>query len=118
MKKFLYVFIGMAIALGAVVLYSFKAKENAEVSYAIVVGYYSTDKITIYYGNGAEENAADLLSINIGWNRDKGKTPFVNSLAKTLSYLGQKGYRVIEESQGSAMDNNLLGISYTLIKEN
>jgi hypothetical protein len=38
MKKLLYVFIGMAIALGAVVLYSFKAKENAEVSYATIMG--------------------------------------------------------------------------------
>ena len=39
MKKFLYVFMGMAIALGAVLLYSFKAKENAEVSYVVIEGH-------------------------------------------------------------------------------
>lgn len=117
MKKLLYVFIGIAIALGAVVLYSFKAKENAEVSYATIRGHENGDIIRIYYDDGQEENAETLLGVKIGDNRDKGKLPFHNAMSKTLKHMSQKGYRVI----GFNVSSTGPGVSYhyyTLIKEN
>lgn len=116
MKKLLYVFIGIAIALGAVVLYSFKAKENAEVSYATISGNEYTISIKIYYDNGQEEDAEKFFGVKIGDNRDKGQLPFHNSMSKTLKYMSQKGYKVVgltvSRSSGYSFHH------YTLIKEN
>jgi hypothetical protein len=113
MKKLLYVFIGIAIALGAVVLYSFKAKENAEVSYVIIMGSRFTNKVSVYYDNGQEENAETLLDVKVGDNRDKGQLPFRNAVIKTLKHMTQKGYRVVGHSVNPGSY-----YYYTLIKEN
>ena len=116
MKKFLYVFMGMAIALGAVVLYSFKAKENAEVSYAIIRA--ESNQINVYYDDGQEEDAETLLGVKIGNNRDKGKLLFHNAMSKTLKYMAQKGYRVVGFSVTSPSNSAGFYHNYTLIKEN
>ncbi len=113
MKKFLYVFIGIAIALGAVLLFSFKAKENAEVSYATIMGYEGPEKILIFYDNGQEEDAETLLGVKIGDNRDRGKLPFQNAMSKTLKHMSQNGYRVVAHSVDPNRNYN-----YTLIKQN
>lgn len=119
MKKLLYVFIGMAIALGAVVLYSFKAKENAEASYATINGYENTNKIIIYYDDGQEENAETLLGVKIGNSRDKGKLPFHNAMSKILKYMAQKGYKVVGySSTGAGGEGGYHDHFYALIKEN
>lgn len=119
MKKFLYIFIGMAIALGAVVLYSFKAKENAEVSYALLVQQ-ENGEVYVQYSNGSIEQAFKLFDINnIGYKKDKGQIPPESVILKTLEYMHQKGYKVIGESQrfrGRAAW--VSDYSYTLIKEN
>ncbi|MFA7378986.1 MAG: hypothetical protein WC150_00900 [Bacteroidia bacterium] len=114
MKKLLYVFIGIAIALGAVVLYSFKAKENAEVSYAIIEA--NIDQISIFYDDGQEEVAEKLLGIKVGQNLDKGQLPFENALSKTLKHMSQKGYKVVGYS--GVVQNGPARHYYTLIKEN
>lgn len=117
MKKIVYVFIGIAIALGAGVLYSFKAKENAEVSYAIIKGYNCVNKIIIYYDDGKEDNAETLLGVKFGDNRDKGQLPFYNAIGKTLKQMSQKGYKVVGYS--SSVDVSRCNDHYyTLIKEN
>ena len=118
MKKFLYVFIGMAIALGAVVLYSFKAKENAEVSYAMVGG--TASEVVVYYSDGSFEQATKLFNISIGYKNDKGQIPLGSAILKTLEHMHQKGYKVIGESQPFALGsgNGQSVYSYTLIKEN
>ena len=111
MKKLLYVFIGIAIALGAVVLYSFKAKENAEVSYA-TIRCENPEKILIYYDDGQKEDVEKLFGVKIGDNRDKGQLPFYNAICKTLKHMSQKGYKVL----GFSTIPNVY--QYTLIKEN
>ena len=117
MKKLLYIFIGIAIALGAVVLYSFKAKENAEVSYATICGIDNLKYITIFYDDGHEEDLVALLDLKVGDNRDKGQLPFQNSINKSLKHISHKGYKVI----GINVLNSSIGMKYhyyTLIKEN
>lgn len=114
MKKLLYIFIGMTIALGAVVLYSFKAKENAEVSYATIWGHVS-GSIIIYYDDGQEEDAEKLLGMKVGDKRDNGQLPFHNAVSKTLKHMSQKGYKVVGFSIGDQSGNDFY---YTLIKEN
>jgi len=118
MKKFLYVFIVIAIALGAVVLYSFKAKENAEVSYAIIIGSNGSDKVIVYYDDGQEEDAETLFGIKVGDNRDKGKLPIANAMSKTLKHMSQKGYKVVGYSVNSLGTSPYAAHYYTLIKEN
>lgn len=118
MKKLLYVFIGMAIALGSVVLYSFKAKENAEVSYAIIYGNSFVNEIKVYFDNGQEENIETLLGIKIGGNRDKGRFPYHDAMSKTLKHMSQKGYRVLEFSANNSPGTTYFYYHYTLIKEN
>ena len=112
MKKFLYVFIGIAIALGAVLLYSFKAKENAEVSYAIVIAVSAGTQISVFYDDGQEEDAEALLNTKIGGTRKNGQLPFHNAISKTLKHMSQKGYRLVGQSVNPGV------YYYTLIKEN
>ena len=95
-------------------LYSFKAKENAEVSYATIKGYDIYISIKIYYDNGQEEDAETLLGVKIGDKRDKGQLPFHNAMSKTLKHMSQKGYRVV----GHSIHPNTHYYYYTLIKEN
>jgi|JI7StandDraft_1071085.scaffolds.fasta_scaffold46167_3 hypothetical protein len=117
MKKFLYVFIGMAIALGAVVLYSFKAKENAEVSYATIIGAES-NWVEIYYDDGQKEDAETLLGVKIRAKKDNGQMPFGSVVSKTLKHMSDKGYRVIGYSVSSPGTSFGFYHYYTLIKEN
>ncbi|HLP33259.1 MAG TPA: hypothetical protein VK202_07295, partial [Bacteroidia bacterium] len=114
----LYVFIGIAIALGAVVLYSFKAKENAEVSYAIIKGNDLNSKINIYYDDGLEEDVKILFGVKIGDNRDNGKLLFHNAISKTLKHMSQKGYKVVGYSASNNGNTSYTFHHYTLIKEN
>lgn len=120
MKKLLYIFIGIAIALGAVVLYSFKAKENAEVSYAFIEGYRNrgSEKISVNYDDGQEEDAETILGVKVGYNRDKGQLPLHNAMSKTLKHMSQKGYKVVGYSVSSPANGSGFYHYYTLIKEN
>ncbi|MBX7203813.1 MAG: hypothetical protein K1X81_00155 [Bacteroidia bacterium] len=124
MRKLLYVFIGMAIALGAMVLYSFKTEKASEASYAIIRSSedQGIDFIFIYYGDGTMESAETILNIKIGENIAKGKTPVRIALAKSLEYLSKKGYKLISESQAittsTSGGTNKTSSSFTLVKQN
>lgn len=118
MKKFLYVFIGIAIALGSVVLYSFKAKENAEVSYAIIEGIPIIESLNIHYSDGRIEDAISKLNIKMGSRLDKGQLPIANCMAKVLDYMKQQGYTLKSESKSSGQGNTNYIWHYTLIKQN
>ena len=125
MKKLHYIFIGIAIALGAVVLYSFKASTNQEASSVIVevsnVALGGND-ILIYYSDGKTEDVGTVLNIRISAvpNPEKGKYSMQTGLSKTLSYLYNKGYKIVSQGQTMLLDqgSGRSTQNYTLIKEN
>ncbi len=125
MKKFLYVFIGMAIALGAVVLYSFKASTSQEASSVIVEVSNSVlggNDILIYYSDGKTEDVGTVLNIRISAvpNPEKGKYSMQTGISKTLSYLYNKGYKIVSQGQTMVLEqgSGRSTQNYTLIKEN
>lgn len=125
MKKFVYVFIGIAIALGAVVLYSFKASTNQEAS-SVIVEVSNTalggNDIFIYYSDGKTEDIGAALNIKISAvpNPEKGKYNLQTALSKTLSYLYGKGYKIESQGQSIVLDqgSGRSTQNYTLIKQN
>lgn len=111
MKKFVYVFIGMAIALGAVLLYSFKNSEQ-ELSQCVIIKQENGTDIFIYYSNGRIESAEELLSFEIG---KKGYS-LEGGFTKTIEHFYLNGYKIIEESNYNGTHGDVR--TFTLIKEN
>lgn len=110
MKKLLYIFIGITIALATVVLYSFKNSEQ-ELSQCVIIKQENGTDIFIYYSNGRIESAEELLSFEIakkGYSLEGGFT-------KTIEHFYLNGYKITGESNYNGEGSIR---SYTLIKQN
>ncbi len=125
MKKLIYVFTGMAITLGALMMYSFKAA-TAQEAPSVILEVSGTalggNDILLYYSDGKTESVETALNIKISSapNPEKGKFYVQTGLAKTLSYLYGKGYKIVSQGDRITIEqgNGRSTQVYTLIKEN